>query len=121
MNASVPAPKARILSARRLALLAGFAGLGVTVLLGGAGLAPKATGPGLTDVAFAQGAQRPVGFADIVEKGRRDADPRRIAAMERCERVRGITIAPFDRYFAGAGSQAMWHDLAEACRTGKPL
>ena len=67
MTASVPAPKARILSARRLVLLAGVAGLGATVLLG-AGLVPKATGPALTTIAYAQGVQRPMGFADVVEK-----------------------------------------------------
>jgi serine protease Do len=68
MTASVPAPKVRILSARRLVLLAGVAGLGVTMLLGGTGMLPKATGPALTSIAYAQGVQRPAGFADIVEK-----------------------------------------------------
>jgi serine protease Do len=68
MTASVPAPKSRILSARRLVLLAGVAGLGVTVLLGGAGLLPQPTNRTLTAIAYAQGAQRPMGFADIVEK-----------------------------------------------------
>ncbi len=68
MTASVPAPKSRVLSARRLVLMAGVAGLGVTVLLGGAGLFPKGTGATLTNIAYAQGVQRPVGFADIVEK-----------------------------------------------------
>ena len=29
---------------------------------------PKATGPALTTIAYAQGVQRPMGFADIVEK-----------------------------------------------------
>ena len=67
MTASVPAPKVRILSARRLVLLAGVAGLGVT-LLGSTGMLPKATGPALTSIAYAQGVQRPAGFADIVEK-----------------------------------------------------
>jgi serine protease Do len=67
MTASVPAPKARILSARRLVLLAGVAGFGVSVLLGGAALVPKAAAP-LTNLAYAQGTERPVGFADIVEK-----------------------------------------------------
>ena len=38
------------------------------MLLGSAGLLPKATGPALTSIAYAQGVQRPVGFADIVEK-----------------------------------------------------
>jgi serine protease Do len=67
MTASVPAPKSRILSARRLVLLAGVAGLGASVMLGGAALVPKAAPP-LTAVAYAQGSERPVGFADIVEK-----------------------------------------------------
>jgi serine protease Do len=68
MTASVPAAKSRILSARRLVLLAGVAGLGATVLLGGAGFIPNATSPILTNIAYAQNSQRPVGFADIVEK-----------------------------------------------------
>ena len=67
MTASVPA-QSRILSARRIVLLAGVAGLGVTVLLGGAGVFPKGTGPALTNIAYAQGVQRPMGFADIVDK-----------------------------------------------------
>jgi serine protease Do len=67
MTASVPAPKSRILSARRLVLLAGVAGLGVTVLLGGAGILPQPASP-LNAVAYAQGVERPMGFADIVEK-----------------------------------------------------
>lgn len=67
MTASVPAPKSRILSARPVVLLAGVAGLSVAVL-GGADLVTKATGPALSTVAYAQGVQRPMGFADIVEK-----------------------------------------------------
>src|SRR5712692_4428058 len=62
------APKARILSARRLVLLAAVAGLGATVFLGGAGWVAKGAGPALSTIAYAQGVQRPVGFADIVEK-----------------------------------------------------
>jgi serine protease Do len=68
MTASVPAPKSRTLSARRLILLAGVAGLGATVLLGSAGVLPQSTTSGLSAVAYAQGVQRPTGFADIVEK-----------------------------------------------------
>ncbi len=68
MTASVPAPKTRIPSARRLVLLAGVAGFGVSVLLGGAALVPRSAAPVLSNVAYAQGTERPVGFADIVEK-----------------------------------------------------
>src|SRR6516164_9041961 len=59
--------KSRILSPRRLALLAGAAGLSAVVLLG-ANLAPGTTRSSLPGIAFAQNMQRPVGFADIVEK-----------------------------------------------------
>src|SRR5262249_28256200 len=73
MTASVPAPKSRVLSARRLVLLAGVAGVGAAMLLGGTGFIPKSFIPKsatsvLAPAAFAQGVQRPVGFADIVEK-----------------------------------------------------
>ena len=60
-------------------------------------------------------------LAEIVAKSKKDDDPRRIAAMERCERVHGKKLAPFFRYFGGAGSPAMWKDLAEACRSGNPI
>jgi serine protease Do len=62
------APKSKILFRRRLVLLASVAGLGLTLLLGGSGFGPQATAPALTNIAYAQGIQRPVGFADIVEK-----------------------------------------------------
>jgi serine protease Do len=67
MNESVSAPKSR-LTARRLVLLASAAGLGAAVLFTGAGLVAKIPGSALNTVAYAQGAQRPMGFADIVEK-----------------------------------------------------
>jgi serine protease Do len=60
--------KSRILSARRLVLLAGVAGLSATVLVGAANLVPNTTGSALSNIAYAQNIQRPVGFADIVEK-----------------------------------------------------
>src|ERR1700687_1614781 len=60
--------KSRILSARRLVLLAGVAGLSATILFGAANIVPSTTGSALSNVAYAQNVQRPVGFADIVEK-----------------------------------------------------
>jgi serine protease Do len=42
--------------------------LSTTILLGGATFVPQTTGPALGGVAYAQSIQRPVGFADIVEK-----------------------------------------------------
>jgi serine protease Do len=58
------------LSARRLVLLATAAVVGVGIIGGGLSYAPNASLPSFTTAAVAQNqtAQRPVGFADIVEK-----------------------------------------------------
>jgi serine protease Do len=67
MSQGVPAQKPRsVLSARRLVLLASAAVLGTGVLFSGAEFVkPQAA---FLAPAYAQTAQRPVGFADIVEK-----------------------------------------------------
>jgi serine protease Do len=65
------APRPRVLSARRVALLAtAVAGLGALALAAGPVFAPGESLPGLSTPAHAQSinASRPVGFADIVEK-----------------------------------------------------
>jgi serine protease Do len=63
-----PAPKQRrVLSARRLVLLASVASLGAAVLFAGPG-APQINLPSIGTSARAETAQRPVGFADVVEK-----------------------------------------------------
>jgi serine protease Do len=68
MNPSVtPAQKSRFFSARRIALMVGVVGFGSTLLLAGSGFLPRTNLP-LTNPAYAQSAQRPVGFADIVEQ-----------------------------------------------------
>jgi serine protease Do len=66
-ESATPVRNSRAPSARRLALLAGVAGLGVSVLLAGSGFNHSSLGS-LSPSAYAQGLQRPVGFADIVEK-----------------------------------------------------
>ena len=65
-----PARKPSVFTVRRLALLAGAAGLSAAVLFTGPGYLPQASLPALSNMAYAQTqtAQRPVGFADIVEK-----------------------------------------------------
>jgi len=68
MSASTPrASGYRLLSKRRIVLLAAVAGLGIGLGFGDYGLAPKSA---LLAPAFAQAqnAQHPAGFADIVEK-----------------------------------------------------
>ncbi|MEA2939020.1 MAG: serine protease Do [Alphaproteobacteria bacterium] len=61
------AQKPRFFSMRRLTLLAGVAGLGAAVLVTAPGFLPKSNLAPLSTYAYAQNAQRPVGFADIVE------------------------------------------------------
>jgi serine protease Do len=70
MSESAPvAPKPRSpLSARRLTLLATVAALGAGVLFSGTQYFPQSNAQFLSTPAHAQSAQRPVGFADIVEK-----------------------------------------------------
>jgi serine protease Do len=64
-----PAPKPRsVLSARRIVLLASAAVIGAGVLISGLQIAPRSDASFLASPAYAQTAQRPVGFADIVEK-----------------------------------------------------
>jgi serine protease Do len=75
---SLSSPSRRLLSGRRLALLAGVAGLGAVVAFSGQDLGLNDFGmshfgfsPNLnsfTASAYAQTSQRPAGFADIVEK-----------------------------------------------------
>src|SRR5882724_605528 len=72
-QSAAPAPKAsaakpRVLSARRIVLLASVAVIGAGVLFSGAQFGPRAGQTFLAAPAYAQTAQRPVGFADIVEK-----------------------------------------------------
>src|SRR5436309_11837093 len=70
MSQSVPpAQKPRsVLSARRLVLMASAAVIGAGVLFSGAEYATKPNTSFLASPAYAQAVQRPVGFADIVEK-----------------------------------------------------
>ena len=64
-----PAPQPRkVLSARRIVLLASAAVIGAGVLFSGTHFAPQPNSTFLASPAYAQNAQRPVGFADIVEK-----------------------------------------------------
>jgi serine protease Do len=69
MSQSVPAQKPRsVLTARRLVLLASAAVLGAGIVFSGDHFVPRTNAPFLASPAYAQSAQRPVGFADIVEK-----------------------------------------------------
>jgi serine protease Do len=113
MNVSdLSAPKRRAFSARRLVLLAGVAGLGASALFAGSGFDPKsglsALGPAFGPAAHAQGVQRPVGFADIVEKVKPAVISVRVK-MDGGPRVTGLEDTPFpkgspmDRFFRQFG------------------
>jgi serine protease Do len=64
---SAPKPRS-VLSVRRFSLMASAAVIGAGVLFSGAEYATKPNAAFLTTPAYAQNVQRPVGFADIVEK-----------------------------------------------------
>jgi hypothetical protein len=61
----------------------------------------------------------PAVLADKIASGTDNAE--RIAAMERCERVRKQRLAWYSRYHAGRQTDAGWARFADACRTGTPL
>src|SRR5882724_10007714 len=72
-QSAAPAPKAsaakpRVLSARRIVLLASVALIGAGALFSVAQFGPRPNQTFRASPAYAQTAQRPVGFADIVEK-----------------------------------------------------
>jgi serine protease Do len=67
-GSSRPAPARRFLSRRRIALLAGVGALGAVLFAAVGPFGPDSSLNSLTAPAYAQSAQRPVGFADIVEK-----------------------------------------------------
>ena len=68
MPSSAPQAEHSFFSKRRIVLLATVAGLGGGVILSDHGLAPRSPGQVMIAPAYGQAFQRPVGFADIVEK-----------------------------------------------------
>ena len=68
MTANASQQGHRVLSGRRIAILATVVGLGTAAMYTGYAFGPQAAGNALFAPAYAQTAQRPVGFADIVEK-----------------------------------------------------
>jgi hypothetical protein len=57
-------------------------------------------------------------LADAIRDGTDDAD--RLAAFERCERVRTRSLLPFTTYIGGV-NHTRWQALADACRSGTPV
>jgi serine protease Do len=109
-ESATPVRTSRAPSARRLALLAGVAGLGVSVLLAGSGFNLNSSIGALSPAAHAQGLQRPVGFADIVEKVKPAVVSVRVK-MDGGPRVTGFEGelpfpkgSPMDRFFRQFGS-----------------
>jgi serine protease Do len=104
------APNSRTFSPRRIALAASVAGLGATVLFAGPSLAPQSGLGLLAGQAYAQSLQRPVGFADIVEKVKPAVISVRVK-MDGGPRIMGFGNdnpfpkgSPMDRFFRQFGS-----------------
>jgi len=69
MSSSAPRPTGiRLVTKRRVTLLATVAALGAGIMIGDLGLSSMSTGKAIFAPAYAQSVQRPVGFADVVEK-----------------------------------------------------
>src|SRR6201994_135105 len=68
MTANASQQGHRVLSGRRIAILATVVGLGTAAMYTDYAFGPQAATNALFAPAYAQNAQRPVGFADIVEK-----------------------------------------------------
>src|SRR6266852_4225541 len=111
MNHSrTPGPARGIRTARRLVLLASTAGLGIVVLLGGPGNVPSLSA--LSTAALAQSAQRPAGFADVVEKVKPAVISVRVKLDEgpQTSSDEGLPFpqgSPFDRFFRQFGAPNM--------------
>lgn len=56
----------------------------------------------------------------IIERDRAPRSFKRVAAMERCERVHGRRLERFSIYNSRDPDRARWRALARACRTGTP-
>ncbi|TMJ47213.1 MAG: DegQ family serine endoprotease [Alphaproteobacteria bacterium] len=105
-----PGPARGIRTARRLVLLASTAGLGIAVLLGGPGNFPSLSA--LSTAALAQSAQRPAGFADVVEKVKPAVISVRVKLDEgpQTSSDEGLPFpqgSPFDRFFRQFGAPNM--------------
>jgi serine protease Do len=105
-----PVPARGIRTARRLVLLASTAGLGIAVLLNGTG---NFSGlPALSTPALAQNAQKPAGFADVVEKVKPAVISVRVKLdqgpqMSSDEELPFPQGSPFDRFFRRFGAPDM--------------
>jgi serine protease Do len=107
-NASPPARR-KVPAARRLTLLASVAGLGVAVMLGGAGYRSP-TLPAWTSAAqAAETAQHPAGFADLVAKVKPAVISVRVSIDNGGKQLsmneNGSDNAPFEQFFRQFGFQ----------------
>jgi len=126
MNESAnPVRNTRAPSARRLALLAGVAGLGISVLFAGSGFNLNSSLGSFSPAAQAQSLQRPVGFADIVEKVKPavvsvrvklDGGPRTTGFEGELPFPKG---SPMDRFFRQFGAPDEGDQATKAIRAVK--
>ena len=125
-SATTAQNKTRTLTARRVALLATVAAIGGAVLFTSPGFSPKASFGALNSVAYAQSvAQRPVGFADIVEKVKpavisvrvkMNATPRMMGLEGNSPFRQGSPMDRFFRQFAQPDGGGNNSDNPRSCR-----
>jgi hypothetical protein len=65
------------------------------------------------------GVTDPGTLADLMLEGSGERYPQRVAAMQRCDEIRGVPAGEFIRITDGTADR-YWRARAEACRTGAP-
>jgi len=105
-NASAPAGR-KVLTARRLTLLASVAGVGIAVLLGGPGYRPVDLPAFTASAQAAEAAQHPAGFADLVARVKPAVIPVRVSIDQGAHLTSmnedGGDKTPFDQFFRQFG------------------
>jgi hypothetical protein len=76
----------------------------------------------LAEVTKFEAESDPNKLADAIAASHGETNVERVAALDRCERVRGKQLSPFTSYYHGMHgvSDAVWKPLADSCRTGTP-
>ena len=109
----------RLLSKRRIAMLATVTGLGAAAMFAGYGLAPGTAGKALITQAYAQNVQRPVGFADIVEKVKPAVMSVRVK-METSNNSLGFNFNGDDNPLRGSPFEDFFRRFAQPGPGGRP-
>src|SRR5271166_1817028 len=115
MTANASQQGHRVLSGRRIAILATVVGLGTAAMYTDYAFGPQTAANALFAPAYAQNAQRPVGFADIVEK----VKPAVISVRVKMEAPSDTTFGGEDSPFRGSPFEDFFKRFAQPGPNGR--